>query len=177
MLGQLTELEGRWQLRFTRELPHSPEKVWRALVEPEHLEAWFPTTVEGDRAEGAPLKFSFRENEAPPMHGEMITYEPHSVLELKWGDDILRFELEPDEGGCVLTLLDTFDELGRAARDAAGWHVCLDVLKGHLAGDDPPQHQGATWNQVHARYVEVLGPEAATIGPPKEFLDESESAN
>ena len=104
------------------------------------------------------------------MHGEMITYQPHSVLELKWGEDVLRFELEPDEGGCVLRLLDTFDELGRAARDAAGWHVCLDVLERHLAGADPPD-QGRAWKGVHAKYVEALGSEAATIGPPKEFLN------
>jgi len=173
MLGQLTELEGRWQLRFTRKLPHPPEEVWRALVEPEHLETWFPTTIEGDRAEGAPLKFSFRDGEAPPMHGEMITYLPHSVLELKWGEDILRFELEPDEGGCVLTLLDTFDELGRAARDAAGWHVCLDSLANDVDGEDPSGDEDGAWKEVHARYVEVLGQEAATIGPPEEFLDKS----
>jgi len=110
------------------------------------------------------------------MHGEMITYQPHSVLELKWGEDILRFELEPDEGGCVLTLLDSFDELGRAARDAAGWHRCLDVLEGHLAGEDPPEDEGGAWKEVHAEYVEVLGPEAATIGPPQEFLDKTKSS-
>lgn len=120
MLGHLTQLEDRWQLRFTRELHHPPDKVWRALVEPDHLEAWFPTTVEGDRAEGATLTFSFREDEAPPMQGEMVTYQPHSVLEFKWGEDLLRFELEAVDAGTLLTLSDTFDELGRAARDAAG---------------------------------------------------------
>lgn len=173
MLGQLTQLEGRWQLRFTRELQHPPDKVWRALVEPEHLEAWFPTTMEGDRAEGASLKFSFREVEAPPMQGEMITYEPSSLLEFKWGEDLLRFELQVVDGGTLLTLSDTFDELGRAARDAAGWHVCLDLLGRHLLGEDPPADQDTAWKSVHAQYVEVLGPEAATIGPPEAFLDKS----
>jgi len=171
MLGHLTQLEGRWQLRFTRELHHPPDKVWRALVEPEHLEAWFPTTVEGDRAKGAPLKFSFREGEAPPMQGEMVTFQPRSVLEFKWGEDLLRFELQELQGGTLLTLSDTFGELGRGARDAAGWHVCLDLLERHLLGEDPPADQSSAWKSVHAKYVEVLGPEAATIGPPQEFLD------
>jgi uncharacterized protein YndB with AHSA1/START domain len=177
MLGQLKQLEGRWQLRFSRKLEHPPDKVWRALVEPEHLEAWFPTTVEGDRADGAPLKFSFREDEVPPMNGEMITYEPHSLLEFKWSEDVLRFELQPVEDGTLLTLFDTFDELGKAARDAAGWHVCLDLLEGHIKGAAPPADQGSAWKGVHARYVELLGPEAATIGPPTEFLDKTESGN
>ncbi|MCW2567279.1 MAG: hypothetical protein JWN54_1376, partial [Mycobacterium sp.] len=48
-LGALHDLGGRWQLRFTRRLPHPPQKVWRALTEPEHLAAWFPTEIRGDR--------------------------------------------------------------------------------------------------------------------------------
>jgi len=40
-------------LRFVRWLPHPPGKVWRALTEPEHLAAWFPTTVEGELAAGS----------------------------------------------------------------------------------------------------------------------------
>ena len=27
-----------------------------------------------------------------------------------------------------LTLINRFDEIGKAARDAAGWHACLDAL-------------------------------------------------
>ena len=41
---------------------------------------------------------------------------------------MLRFELEPDGSGSVLTLTVTFPEYGKAARDAAGWHVCLEQL-------------------------------------------------
>ncbi|PZG03110.1 SRPBCC domain-containing protein, partial [Nonomuraea aridisoli] len=43
--------DGRTTLRLQRRLPHPPEKVWRAITEPEHLAAWFPTTVtiDGDR--------------------------------------------------------------------------------------------------------------------------------
>jgi len=31
MDGELEQVEDRWRLRFVRRLPHSPEKVWRAL--------------------------------------------------------------------------------------------------------------------------------------------------
>jgi len=34
-------------------------------------------------------------------------------------------------------LTDTFDELGKAARDAAGWDTCLDFLEWDLAGVEP----------------------------------------
>jgi uncharacterized protein YndB with AHSA1/START domain len=166
-LGQLERLGDRWQLRFTRRLSHPPEKVWRALSEPEHLAAWFPTDIEGERRSGAPLRFVFREGEGPTLEGRMIEYDPPSVLELRWGDDeTLRFELEPDGEGSLLTFVNTFDELGRAARDAAGWHARLDLLAYHLDGEPPPWTPGARWQQVHESYVERLRPEASTIGPP-----------
>jgi uncharacterized protein YndB with AHSA1/START domain len=163
-LGELTPVEGRWQLRFRRRLPHPPARVWRALTEPDHLRVWFPTDVEGDRAVGAKLSFPFREGEGPTMEGEMLVYDEPRVLEFSWGDDRLRFELEPDGEGCRLTFLDTFAEQGRAARDAAGWHLCLAALGRHLDGDEQPAPEG--WKPVNARYVERFGPEAATIGPP-----------
>jgi uncharacterized protein YndB with AHSA1/START domain len=166
MYGELTRAHDRYQLRFSRRLAHPPEKVWRALTEAEHLAAWFPTRIEGDRATGAPLRFAFANNEGPTLEGEMLIYQPPTLLEFRWGDDTLRFELEPDDAGTLLTFVDTFFELGRAARDAAGWHVCLDRLASHLDGPAAHGPNGQPWQALHAVYVERFGPEAATIGPP-----------
>jgi uncharacterized protein YndB with AHSA1/START domain len=46
--GVLSESGGRWQIRFERRLAHPREKVWRALAEPEHRDAWFPQRIEAD---------------------------------------------------------------------------------------------------------------------------------
>jgi uncharacterized protein YndB with AHSA1/START domain len=173
--GQLERENGTWRLVFTRNLPHPPEKVWRALTEPEHLEAWFPTTIEGELAPGAPLRFQHRNAPLEPMEGEMITYETGSVMEFRWGSDTLRISLEPDGSGTRLTLVDTLEELGKAARDGAGWHTCLDQLAYHLDGEEPPWTSPERWEQVHGSYVEGFGPEASTLGPPKE-LDEYREA-
>jgi uncharacterized protein YndB with AHSA1/START domain len=164
--GQLEEIDGSWRLRFTRVLPHPPEKVWRALTEPEHLEAWFPTTIEGDRSSGAALTFRHRNADLPAMDGEMTACEPPSLLEFTWGEDTLRFELAPHDSGTELTLTDTLAEHGKAARDGAGWHTCLDQLAYHLDGEEAPWSSEERWGQVHDSYVEDFGPEAATIGPP-----------
>jgi uncharacterized protein YndB with AHSA1/START domain len=168
MDGRLEKVGDRWQLRFTRRLPHPPEQVWRALTEPEHLAAWFPTAIEGDRRVGAPLRFPFPNGEGPTMDGEMVVYDPPSVLEFRWGGDTLRFEVVPDDDGSVLTMVDDFDELGRAARDGAGWHVCLDTLGEHLSGAAVIDLDGR-WKPVHDGYVKLFGPEASTIGPPESY--------
>jgi uncharacterized protein YndB with AHSA1/START domain len=170
--GQLRQSGDRWQLRFTRRLSHPPEKVWRALTEPEHLAAWFPTDIEGERAPAAPLRFVFRDGEGPTIDGEMLAYDPPRLLELRWGDDeTLRFELRPDDGGTQLTFANTFAELGKAARDAAGWHARLDVLAYHLDGQPQPWTPAERWSQVHEKYVAEFGLEAATIGPPSGMAD------
>jgi uncharacterized protein YndB with AHSA1/START domain len=155
-------------LRFRRRLAHSQDKVWRALTEDDHLVGWFPTTIEGGRAAGAPLRFSFRNAEGEPFDGEMLVFDPPACMELRWGDDLLRFELVAEGTGCVLSMTVTFPEHGKAARDAAGWHVCIEQLGFVCAGDPLPWRPPDRWPSVHARYVVRLGPEASTIGPPDE---------
>ncbi len=155
--------DGQSVLRYRRHLAHPPQKVWRALTEDAHLEAWFPTTIEGARRAGAPLHFAFRKGEADAFDGEMLAFEPPALMELRWADDVLRFEIEPDGTGSVVRLTVTFPEHGKAARDGAGWHVCLERLE-HVWDGTPPSPD--RWRVVHPHYVDALGPEASTIGPP-----------
>jgi len=161
--GTLERVGNRAVLRYRRRLAHPREKVWRALTEDRHLAEWFPTTIEGERASGASLHFSFRESEGEPFDGEMRIFDPPSVMELLWADDVLRFELTPEGANSLLVLTVTFPEYGKAARDGAGWHLCLDRLASVLDGVAPPQE---SWRAVHRGYVERLGPEASAIGPP-----------
>jgi uncharacterized protein YndB with AHSA1/START domain len=171
-LGTLARDGERITLTFTRRLAHAPEKVWRAVTEPEHLAVWFPQTIDGERRAGAPLRFVSQTGDA--FEGEMVAFEPPSLVELMWGTDRLRIELAADGTGTLLTLTDTFAELGKAARDAAGWHECLARLIDALDGNGP-RAWGDVWREVHPRYVERFGPDAATIVPPAGGDDEAAS--
>ncbi len=165
-MGKLEDLGGRWQLRFTRELAHPQEKVWRAITEPEHMQAWFPQHVSGEWVPGGRLTFSSPDGRGPDFDGEVLAYQPQSLVEFRWGPDVIRMELEGRPDGCTLTLLDTFAELGKAARDAAGWHECLDRLSDYLDAGKVSFPPGQRWSEVYPRYVGEFGPEAAAIGPP-----------
>ena len=117
--GQLSEKDGRCELRFERPLEHPVDRVWSAITEPDGLAAWFPFDIEGERATGAPLRFVFREGEGETSRASMVEFDPPSVMELRWEDDeTLRLEVTPRGSGCVLTLINRFDEIGKAARDA-----------------------------------------------------------
>jgi uncharacterized protein YndB with AHSA1/START domain len=169
--GVLDRGGDRLQLRYERRLAHPPERVWRALTEPAHIAAWFPTDIEGERAPGADLTFPFRQGEGPTMTGRMLTFDPPKQLEMLWGEEVLRFALEPDGDGTVLTMTVTFDELGKAARDAAGWHACLDLFGYDVDGREPPWPSNERWKHVQGDYQERLGPEASAIGPPEEWQE------
>ena len=74
--GELSEKDGRYELRFVRELSHPIEKVWEAVTSPAGLSAWFPFDVVGERRTGAALSFVFREGEGDPFEGSMVEFTP-----------------------------------------------------------------------------------------------------
>jgi uncharacterized protein YndB with AHSA1/START domain len=168
-------LEGRADravLTFRRRFAQPPQRVWRALTEPDQLERWFPTTIEGERAVGAALRFSHRDVSLPPFDGEMLEFEPPRLLALRWGEDVLRFELTADgDAGTLLTFTDTIVQYGRAARDGAGWHTCLTSLAELLSNGGGAPSSAERWRSVHPAYVGRFGAQAAAIGPPPELGD------
>ncbi|HKW68964.1 MAG TPA: SRPBCC family protein [Candidatus Dormibacteraeota bacterium] len=166
MLGELEPVSDRWQLRFERKLKHPPAKVWAALTQPDELRKWFPDTiVVSEWRVGARLQFR-HEGGLYAFDGEVLVHEPPRVLEFGWGTDRIRFEVAPAANGSVLTLIDTIDDVGKAARDAAGWHVCLDALEAALDGRES-RSMGDAWPAINRDYITKFGPEAATIGPPQ----------
>jgi len=134
--GELEVEDGVAVVFFRRRRAHPPEKVWRALTEPAQLEAWFPTTIEGERAAGAKLHFAFRQNEAPDFDGEMQALDPPSLPELGWGEDLFRFEPTGASGGdgARLHRPDGSDGQGRTRRGRVARLSRPARVRGHRAG-------------------------------------------
>ena len=137
MYGTYETYDGKPAVRFERRYPHPVERVWRSVTEPHELERWFPTTVEVDLREGGRMHFTFPGGEAEPMDGEVVELDPPRLFAFLWGRDLLRLELEPDGDGTRLRLIQTLSSEDEAARNAAGWHVCLDRLGGEESDWEP----------------------------------------
>jgi uncharacterized protein YndB with AHSA1/START domain len=158
----------KWTLILVRELRHPPEKVWRALTEPELLREWAP--FDADRSLGtAGTVAKLTTVGAPQPHVTETTVaraEAPRVLEFNWGEGDLRWELEPVEDGTRLTL---WAQIGRRwiALGAAGWHLCLDVLDRFLGGAPigrivgPDAFRVPGFQRLHAEYAEMFGVEVA----------------
>lgn len=162
--GTYETVDNRPALRFERRLSHPVDVVWRAITEPGELEHWFPCRVDVDELrEGAEMRFTFEHMplDAPStMTGRVTEYDPPRAFAFYWGpparEDHLRLELEPlpGEDACVLRLIVLLDSRDKAARDSAGWHVCLDRLERLLGGDDGPAVAGASgeWRELYEAY-------------------------
>src|SRR5438477_977942 len=96
----------KWTLILVRELRHSPEKVWQALTDPAQLREWAP--FDADRSLGTVgTTVKLTTVGAPALHVTETTVtraDAPKVLEYKWGDFEMRWELEAFDGGTRLTL-------------------------------------------------------------------------
>jgi uncharacterized protein YndB with AHSA1/START domain len=126
----------KWTLVLVRELRHSPEKVWKALTDPASLREWAPFDADRSLAAVGPVRLSTVGTPAPQVSETQVTRaEAPNLLEYRWGDNDMRWQLEPLGDGTRLTLWHNIDR-GFIAMGAAGWHICLDVLD-RLVADEP----------------------------------------
>jgi uncharacterized protein YndB with AHSA1/START domain len=165
-------VDERPTLHFERSLAYPIEAVWRAITDPPELEHWFPSRVQVDLRVGGEMKFEFEHMplDAPAtMPGRVTDLDPPRLFAFFWGEDHLRFELEPVEGGarCLLRFTVVLETSDKAARDAAGWHQCLDALERQLAGApvERPDDSGE-WQERYAEYTRLGLPAEAPVPDP-----------
>jgi uncharacterized protein YndB with AHSA1/START domain len=160
--GTYIEHEGRPAVRFERVYPHPIERVWAAVSEPEGLAHWFPSTVTIEPRKGGTITFSDDPN-VEPATGTVLRYEPPRALSFSWYGDELHLDLTPHEdGGCTLTLINVLEARDTAARNAAGWSVCLAELTKHLSGPHGESSE-LPWEPLYEAYVADGMPSGAPI--------------
>jgi uncharacterized protein YndB with AHSA1/START domain len=155
--------DGRTILVVVRELGHPPEKVWSALTEPEHLLEWAPFDASRNLSQLGSTQLNMAGGPAPqPLTCDVRRADRPRVLEYTWGEDVLRWELEPTAQGTRLTLHHTLSDEKWMPQVGAGWHICLDVLEFVLAGEpigrivaDEARAHG--WERLSAEYGAALG--------------------
>jgi len=75
----LSEEQGRSVLRFERLLAHTPERVWRALVEPGELAHWHPSPFDFEPTLGGRVNYRAGHAAAADVSGPeaLAEDEPH----------------------------------------------------------------------------------------------------
>jgi uncharacterized protein YndB with AHSA1/START domain len=99
------------RISFEFELPHAPEKVWRALTDPVLLSEWLLPVLELELEPGA--SFAFKTEPQPGWDGvvrcRMLEIESRRKLSYTWTvgdlDTIVTFGLAPTARGTRLSLV------------------------------------------------------------------------
>jgi uncharacterized protein YndB with AHSA1/START domain len=151
--------DDQWTLILVRELRHSPEKVWQAITDPEHLREWAPFDADGNLGSAGTVKLTWV---GTPMPVETRVTRADAPNVLEYGD--MRWELEASDGGTRLTLWHNIDRRF-ISWGAAGWHICCDVLDHLLSGTPIGRIVGADaikfdWQRLVAEYAQQFGVEA-----------------
>lgn len=155
-----------WTLIFVRELRHPPAMVWQALTDPAHLSEWAPFDADRNLGTVGPVKLSLAGPKPQVFDTTVKRAEAPHLLEYKWGENDLRWELEPLGHGTRLTLWHNIDRRF-VAWGAAGWHICFDVLDrllsgtpiGRIVGPDAIKYD---WQRLNTEYAKQFGMETPT---------------
>jgi uncharacterized protein YndB with AHSA1/START domain len=125
-----------------REIPHPPEKLWRALTQPHLIEEWL---MKNDFKPVVGHSFNLRGDWGGVLDCEVLAVEPHRTLSYTWNHvhDDAAFNLR---SVVTFTLTPT----------ATGTHLRVEQ-----AGFHPDQRQAfggarAGWEQMFAKLEQVL---------------------
>jgi uncharacterized protein YndB with AHSA1/START domain len=111
-----------------RQMPHPPEKIWRALTQAPLIEEWL---MQNDFQPVVGHRFNFRSAPMPQWNGvtdsEVLIVEPHHRLVYSWnasGDQapgglktVVTWTLTPVEGGTLVRM----EQSGFRPQDEAGY--------------------------------------------------------
>jgi uncharacterized protein YndB with AHSA1/START domain len=152
----------KWTLVLVRELRHPPAKVWQALTDPAELREWAPFDADRSLASTGTVTLTTVGAPTPVVSESRVTRaEAPKLLEYSWGDNEMRWQLEPLGAGTRLTLWHNIDRR-YISMGAAGWHICIDVLDHLLAGDPlgrivAGEAMKFEWPRLNAEYTKQFG--------------------
>ena len=123
-----------------REIPHPPEKIWRALTQPHLIAEWL---MKNDFKPVVGHSFNFRADPQPNWNGvvdcQVLAIEPNKMLSYSWGslglESVVTWTLTPTRTGTHLRM------------DHSGFRP-----------DQPQNYQGAKygWQKFFAALEQVL---------------------
>ena len=110
-IADMTPRSQTESISFEFDLPHSPEKVWRALTDPDLLAEWLLPVIDLKLEPGA--AFTFKTQAYPGWDGtvncEIIEIDELRKLSYTWKvpflDTVVSFTLTPTASGTRLSLV------------------------------------------------------------------------
>jgi len=143
------------ELAYLTFIRTTPEKLWKALTEPEFTrQYWFGTTQDCAWKTGAPWRILFSDGRVADT-GEVLEIEPNRRLVVSWRHELspeltaegfsrMSYEIKQETGFVRLTLTHTMEieESKLIQAVSGGWPIILASLKSLLETGEALQGTG-----------------------------------
>ncbi|WP_042475654.1 SRPBCC family protein [Bacillus ndiopicus] len=157
MLATISQQQNHIIAQFERRLSYNAQQVWAVLTENHHLKHWMRNLEIVDARKNGKMNFHMLDGTDALIEMKVTDYVEQKAFAFEWGNDHVRFELQPVDTGTVLTLTETIQELTEhTPKDLAGWHICLQLFDGVLQGAGEQEFPMEDWQQYYEKYKELL---------------------
>lgn len=162
----------RTSVSLVREYPLEDWGLWKFLTERDHVKQWFPNEYTFEPWDGGTLVFHDK-YDLDTEGGAVLQYEAPHYFSFTWGENEVNYEVETlESGGVRFTLTDTLANANEAARNAAGWELCIANLDALVAEQQPTAFSWDRWKEFYAAYQGQGFPTGAVV-PGLETHDEA----
>jgi uncharacterized protein YndB with AHSA1/START domain len=156
LLGEANIERGSVALELA--VPSTPDEVWTALTEPDHLSHWL------GRTEGSPARdaqFAIWHDATTRSTHTVTRWQPGWLLAMTWdfpdeGTSVVSFAVAARKDRTPVAL--EHQGLTEPTGYAAGWHRHLEYLAAHLEGSDKTfEDFWDGYDALLARYAQLAG--------------------
>lgn len=154
IVGKLLTDQGRVVVQLQGVYDTNATDLWSAITEPARLARWI-ARVEGDLRPGGAF-LAILDDNGEQAEGEVVVCEPPRRLHVTWrtSDDeetLIAAELIEEGDRTRLVLEERGVPEAQAAAYGAGWHVFVEALGAHLAGERTPDWR-SRWSELISAY-------------------------
>lgn len=144
----IAKVETIYRLDWQREYALDRERVWKAISEEGEISGWMKFATRLELRAGGEVKIDFGGQGS--LEGVVCNVEPPSLLMYTWGDSLVKWSLEEENGQTRLHLSHIGVRPELVAGLGAGWHAFLDQLEDSLTGGSRP----GRYRELKGRYEE-----------------------
>jgi uncharacterized protein YndB with AHSA1/START domain len=160
MRAEVIQVENGYTATFERHFAQGTDQVWEMLTDNEKLQLWFPELRVEELKKGGAISFNMGDGTFENM--AITDFREGKVLAFEWAEDEVRFELEEENGGTRLWLIEFIRRITpHTARDLAGWHVCLDVIEALL--EEKKIERNQQWEKQYPEYKRLMDSMSVTF--------------
>ncbi len=169
-----TQIGDGYTLKIERQFPQAIDRVWSALIVSDERANWL-ASGDVELRVGAQFTFAWT-NTGDTMESTVLAVDPPRLIEFYWHqeqstDSVVRWELEPANGGTRFTLTHSVPTTAYAPDLLSGWHTHVEMLGLYLK-DEPSPWVWSRWRDLKEHYIELLKREGIDVTSPGRQFDD-----